>query len=158
MALSEPFPDKASAVAGIAAVRECAGMGLIADLCPHIPLHRPSAQTMPAARTTSPLSTAAQPSSRSGGALPPPDCHGHTGRTRTRHKPPSQPAHGRLNCNQAGPGRRRTGRRRPQASRIGTPRSGATTQTGNGSHAGPWSRAISFRSPCTRVRGRPRTR
>ncbi|MGO4653048.1 YegP family protein [Arthrobacter sp. 2RAF22] len=84
VALSEPFPDKASAVAGIAAVRECAGMGLIADLCPHIPLHRPSAQTMPAARTTSPLSTAAQPSSRSGGALPP----------RTATVTPAGPGHG----------------------------------------------------------------
>ena len=33
MAVSSPFPDKSAAVAGIAAVRECAGMGLISDLC-----------------------------------------------------------------------------------------------------------------------------
>lgn len=34
MAVSGHFPDKASAVEGIRAVRECAGMGLITDLCP----------------------------------------------------------------------------------------------------------------------------
>lgn len=34
VALSACFDDKAAAVAGIAAVRECAGMGLITDLCP----------------------------------------------------------------------------------------------------------------------------
>ena len=33
MAVSEAFRDKSAAVAGIAAVRECAGMGLISDLC-----------------------------------------------------------------------------------------------------------------------------
>jgi uncharacterized protein YegP (UPF0339 family) len=33
IAVSKPFPDKAAAVAGIRAVRECAGTGLIADLC-----------------------------------------------------------------------------------------------------------------------------
>ena len=33
MAVSAPFGDKSAAVAGIAAVRECAGMGLITDLC-----------------------------------------------------------------------------------------------------------------------------
>lgn len=33
MAVSAAFPDKSAAVAGIAAVRECAGMGLISDLC-----------------------------------------------------------------------------------------------------------------------------
>jgi uncharacterized protein YegP (UPF0339 family) len=43
MALSRPFPDKQAAVAGIMAVRECAGMGLIADLCPEIPVGGPSA-------------------------------------------------------------------------------------------------------------------
>jgi uncharacterized protein YegP (UPF0339 family) len=32
MALSRPFPDKASAVAGIAAVREYAGMGLVTEI------------------------------------------------------------------------------------------------------------------------------
>lgn len=34
LAVSAAFDDKAAAVAGISAVRECAGMGLIADLCP----------------------------------------------------------------------------------------------------------------------------
>ncbi|GAP54862.1 UPF0339 protein TDE_0826, partial [Arthrobacter sp. Hiyo6] len=34
MAVSTAFSDKAAAVAGIAAVREYAGMGLIIDLCP----------------------------------------------------------------------------------------------------------------------------
>jgi uncharacterized protein YegP (UPF0339 family) len=33
MAESAPFSDKPAAVAGIEAVRECAGMGLITDLC-----------------------------------------------------------------------------------------------------------------------------
>ncbi|WP_457963342.1 YegP family protein [Arthrobacter sp. D1-29] len=33
VAVSAPFPDKASAVQGIRDVRECAGMGLITDLC-----------------------------------------------------------------------------------------------------------------------------
>jgi len=32
MALSRPFPDKQAAVAGIAAVREYAGMGLVTDI------------------------------------------------------------------------------------------------------------------------------
>ncbi|KRE58566.1 hypothetical protein ASG92_23215 [Arthrobacter sp. Soil736] len=34
MAVSRAFDDKSAAVAGIAAVREYAGMGHIADLCP----------------------------------------------------------------------------------------------------------------------------
>jgi uncharacterized protein len=34
MAVSGAFDSKAAAVAGIAAVRECAGMGLITDRCP----------------------------------------------------------------------------------------------------------------------------
>ena len=34
MAESAAFSDKPAAVAGIAAVRECAGMGLMTDLCP----------------------------------------------------------------------------------------------------------------------------
>lgn len=38
MALSRDFPDKRSAVAGIEAVREYAGMGLITDQCPGVPL------------------------------------------------------------------------------------------------------------------------
>jgi len=34
VAESAAFSDKAAAVAGIAAVRECAGTGLVTDLCP----------------------------------------------------------------------------------------------------------------------------
>ncbi len=34
MAVSGPFEDKASLAAGISAVRECAGTGLVTDLCP----------------------------------------------------------------------------------------------------------------------------
>ncbi|WP_163166584.1 DUF1508 domain-containing protein [Arthrobacter sp. Alg241-R88] len=34
MAVSGPFEDKAALAAGIAAVRECAGTGLVTDLCP----------------------------------------------------------------------------------------------------------------------------
>ena len=34
MAVSVAFSNKLAAVAGIAAVRECAGMGLVTDLCP----------------------------------------------------------------------------------------------------------------------------
>lgn len=34
VALSKAFEDKAAVVAGIAAVREYAGMGLVTDLCP----------------------------------------------------------------------------------------------------------------------------
>ncbi|WP_458780916.1 YegP family protein [Arthrobacter sp. D3-16] len=34
MAVSGPFEDKAALVSGIAAVRECAGTGLVTDLCP----------------------------------------------------------------------------------------------------------------------------
>jgi uncharacterized protein YegP (UPF0339 family) len=72
MALSRPFPDKAAAVAGIAAVREYAGMGLITDLCPDSPLHQPSANARPAPPTASPLSTAPPPpAGRSAGELPP---------------------------------------------------------------------------------------
>ncbi|WP_284762502.1 DUF1508 domain-containing protein [Arthrobacter sp. efr-133-R2A-63] len=39
MALSRSFPDKPAAVAGITAVRECAGTGLFTDLCPEIHAH-----------------------------------------------------------------------------------------------------------------------
>ncbi|WP_247826102.1 YegP family protein [Arthrobacter antioxidans] len=37
VAVSGQFSNKASAVEGIRAVRECAGTGLITDLCPPIP-------------------------------------------------------------------------------------------------------------------------
>jgi len=44
LAVSGAFSDKAAAVAGIEAVRECAGMGLISDLCPAgIPVPAPAA-------------------------------------------------------------------------------------------------------------------
>lgn len=49
LAVSAPFADKRGAAAGIAAVRECAGMGLVTDLCP---ASRPNASpeaTKPAA-------------------------------------------------------------------------------------------------------------
>ncbi|MFF1254390.1 YegP family protein [Pseudarthrobacter sp. NPDC058329] len=36
MAVSRPFTSKTDAVAGIAAVREYAGMGLITDSCPEV--------------------------------------------------------------------------------------------------------------------------
>ncbi|MDQ0770752.1 uncharacterized protein YegP (UPF0339 family) [Pseudarthrobacter defluvii] len=47
IAVSGPFEDKASLVAGIAAVRECAGTGLVTDLCPAGEVARPA--TLPAA-------------------------------------------------------------------------------------------------------------
>jgi uncharacterized protein YegP (UPF0339 family) len=37
VAVSRQYSDKASAVEGIHAVRECAGTGLITDLCPPMP-------------------------------------------------------------------------------------------------------------------------
>lgn len=42
VAISMSFPDKFAAVCGISDVREFAGMGLITDLCPEVPLHGPS--------------------------------------------------------------------------------------------------------------------
>ncbi|KRE52416.1 hypothetical protein ASG92_25570 [Arthrobacter sp. Soil736] len=39
VAVSRSFPDKPAAVSGISDVREYAGMGLIADLCPEVPVH-----------------------------------------------------------------------------------------------------------------------
>lgn len=39
VAVSRSFPDKSAAVSGISAVREYAGMGLITDLCPEVPVH-----------------------------------------------------------------------------------------------------------------------
>ncbi|MEC5200472.1 uncharacterized protein YegP (UPF0339 family) [Arthrobacter sp. PL16] len=38
VAVSGKFVDKASAVEGISVVRECAGTGLITDLCPPVSL------------------------------------------------------------------------------------------------------------------------
>ncbi|MDQ0870588.1 uncharacterized protein YegP (UPF0339 family) [Arthrobacter sp. V1I9] len=42
MAVSGPFEDKAALAAGIAAVRECAGTGLVTDLCPAGAVARPA--------------------------------------------------------------------------------------------------------------------
>ena len=42
IAVSGPYEDKASVVAGIAAVRECAGTGLVTDLCPGGAVTRPA--------------------------------------------------------------------------------------------------------------------
>ena len=39
VAVSRSFPDKPAAVVGISDVREYAGMGLITDLCPEVPVH-----------------------------------------------------------------------------------------------------------------------
>ncbi|TQJ58519.1 hypothetical protein FBY30_0751 [Arthrobacter sp. SLBN-83] len=41
VAISGPYEDKASVAAGIAAVRECAGTGLVTDLCPAGAVTRP---------------------------------------------------------------------------------------------------------------------
>ncbi|MET4097507.1 YegP family protein [Arthrobacter sp. UYCu712] len=73
MALSRSFPDKAAAVAGITAVREYAGMGLITDLCPDIPVHNPSAQAQSGTRPTAPpavVRPAAAPQPRTGTGAP----------------------------------------------------------------------------------------
>ncbi|WP_035743449.1 YegP family protein [Arthrobacter sp. MA-N2] len=43
VAVSRSFPDKLAAVSGIRAVREYAGMGLITDLCPEVPVQPSSA-------------------------------------------------------------------------------------------------------------------
>src|SRR5690242_16321727 len=42
VAVSKSFPDKRAAVSGISDVREYAGMGLITDLCPEVPLRGPA--------------------------------------------------------------------------------------------------------------------
>lgn len=55
MAVSAPFGDKSAAVAGIAAVRECAGMGLITDLC---------SEAAPQGRAQDPASAANTPQAR----------------------------------------------------------------------------------------------
>lgn len=49
IAVSGPFDDKAAVVAGIAAVRECAGTGLVTDLCPAETAARPAAVPVVAA-------------------------------------------------------------------------------------------------------------
>ncbi|WP_411375430.1 YegP family protein [Arthrobacter sp. MPF02] len=42
MAVSRAFEDKTAVAAGIAAVRECAGTGLVTDLCPPGAVVRPA--------------------------------------------------------------------------------------------------------------------
>jgi len=56
IAVSGPYLDKAAVVAGIAAVRECAGTGLVTDLCPSGAVARPEnpPATMAAAVTAEP--------------------------------------------------------------------------------------------------------
>ncbi|WP_363321856.1 YegP family protein [Arthrobacter burdickii] len=49
VAVSGQFLDKASAVEGIRAVRECAGTGLITDLCPPMPTAAMERDPLPAA-------------------------------------------------------------------------------------------------------------
>lgn len=47
IAVSTPFEDKTAVVAGIAAARECAGMGLVTDLCPAAVVREPAAAVRP---------------------------------------------------------------------------------------------------------------
>ncbi|MDP9986096.1 uncharacterized protein YegP (UPF0339 family) [Arthrobacter oryzae] len=64
IAVSGPYEDKASVAAGIAAVRECAGTGLVTDLCPAGALTRPGAATPaipPAAAAAAGAAGAAEP-------------------------------------------------------------------------------------------------
>ncbi len=49
IAVSTPFEDKTAVVAGIAAARECAGMGLVTDLCPATGVRQPAATVLPSA-------------------------------------------------------------------------------------------------------------
>lgn len=49
MAVSGPFEDKSALAAGISAVRECAGTGLVTDLCPAGTVTRPASAVTPAA-------------------------------------------------------------------------------------------------------------
>ncbi|WP_395796420.1 YegP family protein [Arthrobacter sp. FW306-04-A] len=47
IAVSTPFEDKSGVVAGIAAARECAGMGLVTDLCPAAGARDPATIALP---------------------------------------------------------------------------------------------------------------
>ncbi|MDQ0661711.1 uncharacterized protein YegP (UPF0339 family) [Arthrobacter ulcerisalmonis] len=49
VAVSGPYQDKQALAAGIAAVRECAGTGLVTDLCPAGTLPRPAPAPVAAA-------------------------------------------------------------------------------------------------------------
>jgi len=51
MAVSGPFDSKSALAAGIAAVRECAGTGLVTDLCPAGAVVRQAPAVVPAAAT-----------------------------------------------------------------------------------------------------------
>ncbi len=75
VAVSRPYPDKSAAVSGISDVREYAGMGLITDQCPDIPVLGSSAAS-PAAGADH-LAPAGPPRRRS---VPPP--RDRTGRQR----------------------------------------------------------------------------
>jgi uncharacterized protein YegP (UPF0339 family) len=48
MAVSGPFDNKSALAAGIAAVRECAGTGLVTDLCPAGTVARQAPAVVPA--------------------------------------------------------------------------------------------------------------
>jgi hypothetical protein len=61
MAVSGPFEDKAALAAGIAAVRECAGTGLVTDLCPAGTVARPAPMAAPAALGAAPVVLGADP-------------------------------------------------------------------------------------------------
>jgi uncharacterized protein YegP (UPF0339 family) len=63
LAVSGAYPDKSAAVAAIEAVRECAGMGLISDLCPAgIPVPAPApAEAETAAAVQAPVPAACEP-------------------------------------------------------------------------------------------------
>ncbi|GAB3556825.1 hypothetical protein GCM10027405_00550 [Arthrobacter alkaliphilus] len=83
VAVSKSFPDKRAAVCGISDVREYAGMGLISDLCPEVPLRAPATTTsVPVARQASPVAMPPLPApTRHHGPLPPRE------RTRPWHTP-----------------------------------------------------------------------
>jgi uncharacterized protein YegP (UPF0339 family) len=77
MAVSGAFRDKSAVAAGIAAVRECAGMGLVTDLSAgprdqHAPAHAPvlSAQSAAAPAASAPAATVAAASLSSAAAEP----------------------------------------------------------------------------------------
>ena len=53
VAVSGPYQDKQALAAGIAAVRECAGTGLVTDLCPTGTAGRPAAVPVAAAAAAS---------------------------------------------------------------------------------------------------------
>jgi len=56
VAVSGPYQDKQALAAGIAAVRECAGTGLVTDLCPAGTAARPAA--VPVAAAVAPAAAA----------------------------------------------------------------------------------------------------